>query len=279
LSRRFTISVLHLARVLPLVFFIALPSSSCRNVPDPDDDATSADDDLDDDSCDDDDADDDTGSLDDDDSSAVLTPLLITYSCLSDGGDGSVRPWYFFDPWSWIEVEAEQLRFEESGHVARSMDAWDLSCPGQVWNWDVEGDQFPTEPGWFVSATVDLEVFHGIERLVIWLPHLDPGHEYFCEIEPDAQLQVRGGDDPNSLGEWCPLDLGPTDEYPNEICYKQWRREGDQPPWAGRYLQFRVDLTSHEDIGYVQAALPLYVEYMTSVSYYYWVVNKVLTEP
>jgi len=254
-----------------LIFALLLPGC-----PATDDDTTTLDDDA---HSDDDDthADDDT-TLSDDDSSLVLTPLIATYRCVSHAGDGSARPWYYFDPFSLIEVDADAVAYDSSEHITRTLPSWEAYCD-VIWNWDLEADAFPSEPGWFVSGTVDLEVFHGIERVIVQLRLLDPGLEARCDLEPDALLQVRGGDDAEALSDWYSLEeLTQTDEMPEQTCYKQWRREGEPPPWAGRYLQFRLDLTSHADSGYVQSAFPLHIEYMTTVPYYYWVINEVFTE-
>jgi len=218
---------------------------------------------------------DDTAS--DDDSATVLTTLTTVYGCISEPGDGSARPWYTYDPRSYIEVPEESLAYEEGHAITRSH----LTLCDVLWNWDTDADQFPTEPGWFVSGTIDLEVFHGVEQLVVWLPKLVPFEECRCDLEPGAQLQVRGGAEPDSLGDWTMLELEETAGYPDDVCLKSWILEEDeeQPGWAGRYLQFRIDLWSDSEEGYVQAALPLYVTYRTTVPYYYFALNEVLTKP
>ncbi len=265
--------------ILPLVVFglLVLGVTGCPENPSLDDD-TGDDDDL---TEGDDDttvSDDDT-TVSDDDSATALTPLAISYRCVSHGGDGSPRPWYFFDPWSLYEPSADELAYEEDHNITRTLPGDDAVCDGAIWHWDVQRDQFPMEPGWFTSPTIDLEEFHGIERIMVVAYQTVPNQKAVCAVVPDIQLQMRGGTDAASLSDWSVLDLENTDEYPTNDCLRQWQRSGEQPPWAGRYLQFRLELDSDPSTDYVQSALPLYIEYMTTVPYYYWVQNSVYSTP
>ena len=224
---------------------------------------------------DDDSAGDDDTTEGDDDDSLVTTLLTTSYGCTSEGGASGAREWYYFDPRADVEGLPENYLYADGERITRSQ----LGYCGIFWHWDDELDQIPAEPGWFESSIVDYVDFHGASQIVVWLPRLLPDEEVRYDLEPNATLMVRGGETEDSLGEWTEMDLTVNHEYPEEYAsVVSWILPDDapQPDWAGRFIQYRIELRAGEPAEYAQAALPLFFTYVTSVSYYYYVQNQIL---